>query len=192
LSSLTKHSLVALVAIIFGCSSGGLAQAYSDNCEEKFAKPRAENLDQLMKQSDFIALYRAVKSVDGIFKTGGHHQAAIEKTHLTLSKELKNEAPSNLELYGRLTDTSSIPSEYFHIKDIHQAIVDHDILIMGLSYEVMLPDETCVYSTSFIKGYEYLIFGNGNSRVSIEPILHRKFDPLYKSVVKRISVLKNE
>jgi len=160
--------------------------AFGDNCEGKFGNSKAETLDQMIDQSEFIGLYKAIESVDGKFKTGGHFPHFTSKTRLSLSTNLTKEAPEKLELYGKLNDTSSIPSSYFHMKDIHGAIVDKDYLVFGSSYEIMLPDGTCTYETTFIEGYEYLVFGNANSRASIEPILHRKFDPLFLAVQSRI------
>lgn len=144
----------------------------------------------LMKR-DFIGLYRQMGIYESPEPAGNSQKSSLFINRLELSTPLLGEAPEVFEAMSTY-EVLQIPSDYFYIRDIHSAMIKSHQLNLGFAVQTWGSDGNCTYASSFITGYQYLVFGGANSPAIYQPILNRKFDLLYTEVVKRISAKRKQ
>ncbi|WP_427452959.1 hypothetical protein [Litorimonas sp. WD9-15] len=181
------YFIVISILALFTLSLTACAQStYTSSCEEINGKPIASSLQEMIDQADFIGLFEVERyNSKSSEAPQANYLYPLYSYNLSLSKNIKGTSPKEYSIPVFL-ETKTVPPEYFYIKDIHQNLVKNDHLILGFSFMVEMKSGECRYSTTLVEGYEYLVFGGANSRSVYQPILDRRFDPLYRSVTALI------
>ncbi len=186
---ITKIKFIGLLLAATFASYSSVANSYNKQCNDVSAHQLAKTLDELIVQSEFIGLYRSNGIYDSPLPAGNSQKSPLFLNRLELSKQLFGNAPEVFEAISTY-EVLQIPSDYFYIKDIHSGMVENNQLGLGFAVQTWDSDGNCAYASSFITGYEYLVFGGANSPAVYQPILNRKYDPLYTETVKRIRAKK--
>lgn len=178
--------LISILAL-FTLSLTACAQStYTTSCEEINGKPIAGSLQEMIDQAEFIGLYEVENYNSNSNESAqANYLYPLYSYNLSLSKNIKGTSPQEYNI-PVFFETKTVPPEYFYIKDIHQNLVKNDHLILGFSFMVEMKSGECEYSTTLVEGYEYLVFGGANSRAIYQPVLDRRFDPLYREVREKV------
>ena len=155
----------------------------------KFDGKYETSVSQLVTEAQFIGRYKvlaATKDAESIYKKADSYQY-----NLILITDLKSGAENSLiTITGRAPEKIP-PQIYFAIVDQHSKIRPETPALFGISsMEKLKKGDHCRIAPSFVIGYEYLILGGVDTRISYEPI-HSSDDAWYLMVKSTVETSKN-
>lgn len=151
-------------------------------------------VENLLKKSEYIGIYSAelieqipsssnkpIVSFDNILKEKSNFEPNA-KFKLQRSSILKGIPPKISEKSSYDTYSKSTRQEYFYAEKYHQNMVENDNILLGFAYFLSNEKNECELYIELTHGYRYLVFGNSNGDIFIEPIFSLTYDPFYLEV----------
>ena len=209
-----REAVILFTFFLSGCNTAHghtvIGPLDPSTCTNEYTNPEAENIDQLIAQSDSIALYcvspfyenkqsqLAINDFEAAFEedvgfTGLARRLRRPYYIHQLEREIViyGNAAKKITLYGISNQSNADDEPFNDLLQLHSELVDMDDLFLGLARRGSDIDGKCIYEGHFIPSFNYLVFEGANSNAMYEPILDVNKDEFYLEVINRIKKIKH-
>lgn len=165
--------------LLIGC-------ALAEVCE--FNGQYDTSINQLVAEAEFIGRFKvlsAIKDEKSFYKRAESYQY-----RMVSQRDLKSGSSTSTITITGLAPENIPPQIYFTINNRHSKVRPETPTLFGISsIEKLAEGDICEIAPTFVIGYEYLILGGLNTRISYEPIHSPDDDAWYQMVKSAVAAL---